>query len=234
MLLNYLKIAIRNLTKNSTFSLIHILGLTIGTAACLLIYQYVIFEKSYDQFHLKADNIYRVPIRYSEGFSSNSKTATNHPGLGPAMKTDFPEVVNYTRLLNPANIGNNLTWSVVSEQGHRTTFTENKVYLADSTFFDIFSFGIMAGDRETMLDFPGSVVITENLAVKYFGEEEALGKSIYMGNRELTVTGVIKNVPANSHLDFDGLMSFSTYFSGWSVFLDVARVLHLCIATARD
>lgn len=132
MLKNYFKIALRNLLKNPAFSAIHILGLTIGAAAFLLIFQYIYFERSYDRFHEQAENIYRVPIRYSEGFGSFSKTASNHPGLGPAMKSDFPEVVSFTRLLHPSNVGAKLVLSTINSAGQRMTFSENKTYLADS------------------------------------------------------------------------------------------------------
>ena len=212
MLKNYFKIAFRNLLKNPVFSAIHILGLTIGAAAFLLIFQYVYFERSYDRFHEQAENIYRVPIRYSEGFSSFSKTASNHPGLGPAMKSDFPEVSSFTRLVHPSILGAKLSLSSINKAGHRMTFREDKIYLADSTFFNIFSFPFLAGDRSRALDKPGSIVLSSDMVKKYFGMEDPLNKTITMNGRDLIVTGVIENVPANSHLDFNALLSFDTFF----------------------
>ena len=213
---NYLKVALRNLAKSRTFSFIHILGLTIGTAACLLIFQYVTFEKSYDQFHQHAENIYRVPIRFSEGFSSITKTAANHPGLGPAMKADFPEVSSFVRILNPSNVGSRIALSTVNSAGHRTTFVEDNIFLADSTFFDVFSFPVKSGDIANMLNKPNTIVLTEKLANKYFGDTDPVGRTLEFFRNTLTVTGVIENVPANSHLSFDGLLSFTTFFSGIS------------------
>ena len=213
MLKNYFKIALRNLWKNLAFSVIHILGLTIGAAACLLIFQYVHFEQSYDSFHKQAENIYRVPIRYSEGFSTFSKTAANHPGLGPAMKSDFPEVVSFTRLVHPSNVRGKLSLSSINNAGHRMTFREDKTYLADSTFFNIFSFSLLTGDPSSALSKPGSIVLSSDMAKKYFGKEDPLGKTMTMNGRDLNVTGVMGNVPANSHLDFNALLSFSTFFA---------------------
>lgn len=211
---NYFKIAIRNLSKNSIFSAIHILGLAIGAAACLLIFQYIHFERSYDQFHEQAENIYRVPIRYSEGFGNFPKTASNHPGLGPAMQADFPEVQSFTRFFHPKNMGFKLALSSTNEAGRRVNSTEDKTYLADSTFFHIFSFPFLAGDRRTALNQPGSIVLSASMAKKYFGEEDPIDKVLRLNGRgELTVTGVFKDVPENSHLDFNALISFNTVFS---------------------
>ncbi len=207
---NYFKVAVRNLYKSITFSFVHVLGLTIGTAVCLLIFQYVVFERSYDNFHKNAEDIYRVPIRYSEGFSSVNKTAANHPGLGPAMKADFPEVVEFVRLLRPSNIGLRLALSSVNDAGHKMTFMEEQVFLADSTFFEIFSFPVLSGNTSNMLSEPNSIVITREMAMKYFGQPDALGKTLDFYGNNLRVTGVMDNIPANSHLDFDGLLSFTT------------------------
>lgn len=215
MFRNFISIALRNLSKNVLFSSIHILGLAIGTAACLLIFQYVHFERSYDRFHAQAENIYRVPIRYSEGFGSFPKTASNHPGLGPAMQADFPEVVAFTRLLHPSNIGSNLALAYQNEVGRRINSTEDKIYLVDATFFNIFSFPFIAGDKITALAQPASVVLTASLAKKYFGEEDPIGKSIKVeggGPPEVTVTGVIEDLPSNSHLDFSALLSANSFF----------------------
>lgn len=215
MLINYLKIAFRNLSKNKMLSVIHILGLGIGTAACLLIFQYVYFERSYDRFHDHAEDIYRVPIRYSEGFGAFPKLASNHPGLGPAMKEDFPEVADYTRILHPSNIGAKSVLEYQNEAGQRITANEEKIYLSDSSFFNIFSYTFLAGDRSTALSQPGSIVISSSLARKYFGAEEALGKTLKLdggGPPKVTVTGVIEDLPGNSHLDFTGLISANSFF----------------------
>lgn len=221
MLINYLKIAFRNLSKNKMLSVIHILGLGIGTAACLLIFQYVYFERSYDRFHEQSENIYRVPIRYSEGFGSFPKIASNHPALGPAMQQDFPEVLSYTRLLHPANVSSGFAFSYQNQTGRKVSSREDKILMADSTFFSLFSFPLLAGDPSTALVQPGSIVITTSLAKKYFGEEDPLGKIMRLergGNRDLIVTGLMEDPPENSHLDFTGLLSFNSFFGsrGWN------------------
>ncbi len=216
MLKRYLQVAIRNLSKNIGFSVIHILGLTIGVASCILIFQYVSFEISYDRFHEQAEDIYRVPIRYSKGFGQFEKTASNHPGLGPAMKSDFPEVKSFTRLLHPSTIGAKLAMANIDKGGQRLTFNENKIYLADSTFFSIFSFPFISGDAATALDKPRSIVLSADMATKYFGNDDPLNKTLLLNGREITVTGVMENVPANSHIDFDALLSFNTFFSNIS------------------
>ncbi len=213
MFRNYFKLAGRNLSKHKLFSLIHISGLAIGTAACLLIFQYVSFERSYDRFHERADDIYRVPIQYSEGFGSFPKTASNHPGLGPAMLADFPEVEAFTRLLHPSNVGGRVFLSAQSETGHSDTYSEERIYAADSGFFRIFSYSFVAGDPASALTLPGSIVLSASLAKKYFGEGDHVGKTLHSTGIDFTVTGIVKDVPANSHLDFDGLISFNTYFN---------------------
>ncbi len=214
MIRNYFKIAARSLAKNRFFSMIHIAGLAIGVAACLLIFQYVSFERSYDKFHDQAENIYRVPIRYSEGFSPFSKTAANHPALGPAMKRDFPEVEDFTRIMDPINMGRKTALSYLNETGQRSTFIEEKTFIADSSFFTIFSFPFVSGSPTNALKKPNSIVLTSSMAIKYFGNEDPLHKTMNLGGstgHPLKVTGVIEDIPENSHLQFDALMSFQTY-----------------------
>ena len=210
---NYFKIAFRTLSRNKVFAFIHILGLTIGTAACLLIMQYVYFEKSYDTFHENAENIYRVPIEYSKGFGAFPKTAATHPALGPAMKADFPEVEDFARLFHPANMGMKLAFSYTGKPGQRVSAAEDKIYFADSSFFNIFSFPFKLGDPKTALSAPNTVVLSATMAKKYFGNENPIGKTINANGRaELTVSGVFEDIPDNSHINFNGLISFHTFF----------------------
>ena len=211
---NYFKIALRTLSRNKVFAFIHILGLTIGTAACLLIIQYVYFEKSYDTFHENAENIYRVPIEYSKGFGAFPKTAATHPALGPAMKADFPEVEDFARLFHPANMGMKLAFSYTGEPGQRISAAEDKVYFADSSFLNLFSFPFKLGDPKTALSAPNTLVLSATMAKKYFGNENPIGKTISANGRtELTVSGVFEDIPDNSHINFNGLISFHTFFS---------------------
>ncbi len=213
MIKNYLIVAFRNLTKHKAFTIIHLLGLAIGTASFLLILQYVSFERSYDTFHESVDDIYRVPISYSEGFGAFPKSAANHPGLGPAMLQDFPEVVAFTRFFHPSNMGQNIAFSYTKPGGQRTSSTEDKIYLADSSFFSMFSFKLLLGDAASALNRPNTIALSETLSRKYFGAEDPIGKFLMInGNNRVMVSSVYEDVPNNSHIHFEGLISFNTVF----------------------
>ena len=212
MLKSYFKIATRHLTYNSFFTLINILGLAIGTTACLLIFQFIHFERSYDQFLEDAENIYRVPIRYSEGFSSHPAIAVNHPGVGPTMKSEFPEVEDYVRIFDPIKHVGQIAYSYTGANGQKVSSIEEKIFFADSSFFDIFSIPLIAGDKETALDKPKSMVISNSLAKKFFGNKNPIGETIVgNGKSDFKVTGVFEDIPSNSHLNFRGLMSLNTF-----------------------
>lgn len=210
MFSNYCIVAWRNLLRNKTFSLINITGLAIGLATAFLIYQYVQVELSYDRFHKNADRIYRVPISYSGSFASLGSSAINHPAVGPSMKADFPEVEDYTRLVRASLFIPAATVSYKKEGETPVTFNEERVYLADRSFLTIFSFPLIAGNPTNALKEPKSIVITEGIAKKYFGEEDALGKILSITNLDFKVTGLMKDIPENSHLKFDMLVSITT------------------------
>ena len=168
------------------------------------------FERSYDSFHEQAENIYRVPIEYSQGFGAFPRTAANHPGLGPAMLTDFPEVAQYTRIFNPSNMGFNLALSYTNAAGKRIFTAEEQIFAADSTFFSVFSFPFISGNPTSALNEPNSIVLSTSLAKKYFGNEDPMGKLLTLYGRTIKVTGVYQDIPGNSHLKFDGLLSFKS------------------------
>ncbi len=213
MLRNYLKLAMRNMANTPAFTLIHLAGLTIGVAVFLLIFQYILFERSFDRFHENADRIYRVPIQYSERVVSFRKTAGNHPGLGPAMLRDFPQVESFVRLVHPSNFGGNLTLTSEAKSGNILNYNEDKGYLADSTLLDIFSFPVYQGDPATALDDPSNIVITKSIAEKYFGTYQAVGKELKTNlSGPMTVSAVLEDIPANSHLDFNILIPFHSFF----------------------
>ncbi len=210
MFRNYVLIAWRNLVKSKMFSLINVLGLTIGITVCMMIFLYIMHEFSYDKFHDKKDRIYRV-------MRTNSKSDLRVPYLSgpyaPALLNDFPgEIKTAVRVL----IGNGL---VAFDD---KAFNEKKLFLADSTFFTFFSFPMVKGDPATALDDPHSLVLTETTAKKYFGESDPMGRMIRMDNEyTLRVTGVCKDVPTNSHLDFDlvvpvSLVTSAPWFNGWT------------------
>jgi putative ABC transport system permease protein len=211
MIRNYLKTSIRNILKTKVFTFINILGLAFGMASCLLLIQYVYFENNFDTFHENAENIYRVPIDYSGNFTSVGKSATNHPALGPAMKRDFPEVMDFTRVVQASLFSKSLALSFTSDKGEKISHNEENIYLADSSFFSIFSFPLLAGSPSTVLKEPLSIVISESLAKKYFRDIDPIGKNLVLGKQlSLLVTGVFKDIPENSHIIFDCLISFST------------------------
>jgi putative ABC transport system permease protein len=196
--------AIRNMKKNSGFMVLNLLGLTIGIASFLLITLYVFHELSYDRFHKNYENIYRVKIT---GFMSGSEInqAVTAAPMAQALPTDYPEVENTVRLYKSAAN----SWLV--KYGDRR-FYEDALLFADSSFFNVFDFRMLRGDAEKALVNPKSVVLTENTAKKYFGNEDPLGKrlSLEADSNLYTVTGVVRDIPSNSHFKFDMLCSFVT------------------------
>ncbi|HTE10928.1 MAG TPA: ABC transporter permease, partial [Chitinophagaceae bacterium] len=196
MLQNYFKIACRNLLKKKLYSLVNIAGLAIGMAACFFVFQYVHFEKSYDQFNTNAANIYRVNISYSGSFANLPMMATNHPAVGPAMKAEFPEVLGYARLVAPSLFMNATTLSFTNTVLHTTSFNEQKIFIADPGFLTLFSYPLSAGNPVSALSAPNSILLSKTTAKKYFGKEDPMGKTLYLNQKSpLKVTGVFKDVP---------------------------------------
>jgi putative ABC transport system permease protein len=205
MLKNYLKIAFRNLLKNKGFSFINIFGLAIGITCCLLIMLFVQDELSYDRFHKNSDNIYRIGIDAVLG-SNQLKAVTTAPPVGSTMVQDYPEVIAYTRV-------NSFGFPVI--RYNDKVFSEEKFYWADSSYFKVFSVEFIKGDPKTALVNPESVVITERMANKYFGNEDPMGKLLNSDNRrDYKVTGIVKEYPHSSHFHFDFLASMSSYQLG--------------------
>jgi len=216
MIRNYLLVAWRNLVRNRVFSIINIVGLAIGLCVCALIYQYVQFERSYDQFNVNADRLYRVTLNNVDADKSVHAAATNHPAVAPAMKADFPEVETFSRLARTDFFINSVTLSAQDKKGTTTTFNEEKMFLADAPFLTMFSYPLTEGDPKTALAFPNSIVISQSIGRKFFGNESALGKQLSLNRQiNLTVTGVMKDLPQNSHLSFNVLVSFSSVGDKW-------------------
>ena len=201
MFKNLIKIAVRNILKERTYSLINIFGLTIGITCSVFIMLYVSDELSYDRFHKNANNIYRVVSNIQEPDNAFTWAVAQIP-LAPELRNRHPEVKNFARVSNQGRIK-----LIYGDK----QFYEEDILMADSTFFDVFTYKFISGDMETALDGPNKIVLTERLAYKYFGEEAALGKEFTDDqDRNFTVSGVIEDVPTNSHLLFDALV-------GWDV-----------------
>ena len=201
MLTNYLKIAWRNLIRNKTFSAINITGLALGMATCLLIGLYVLHELSYDRFHDKADRIVRVTFRANMN-GNKINEASVMPPTAQTLRLDYPEVLDATRLRTAGAL-------MLTKNGN--VVRENAVVFADSNFFAVFSFPLVAGNPKTALRKPNTVVISETMARKYFGDANSIGKTLTPKNSDavLEVTGVMANFPDNSHMHFDFLLSMA-------------------------
>jgi len=210
MFRNYLKIALRNIRKHKGYSFINIAGLAIGIAACLLLFLWVRDELSYDRYHDKADRIYRVISQYEAEGKTRRFGWTSAP-VGPALVNEFPEIEKAVRFARNG--------FVVSYQNKR--FVE-QVYFTDPEVFDVFSFPLVKGNPKNALKEPYSIVISEEMSRKYFGDEDPLGKIITLGEqRDYRITGIFKDIPQNSHFRFRFLGLFSDYasshFDQWGI-----------------
>jgi len=206
MLFNDIKVAFRNLRKHKTYTAINVVGFAVGLACCLLIGLYVQHELSFDRFHEKADRTYRI-ILDSVILENEIESPLTPAPMAEVLVRDYPEVEHATRIRG-TDIFDNPELTIEYEDNR---FAERRLYFADASLFDVFSFPILHGDPATMLRDPFSIVLTESTAAKYFGEESALGKSLLVNKEEVyKVTGVIEDVPSASHWQFDFLASLSS------------------------
>ncbi|MEM7513925.1 MAG: ABC transporter permease, partial [Bacteroidota bacterium] len=201
MIWNYLKTAIRNSKNNKLFTFINIFSLTLGITACMIIYLFIHDERSFDAFHAQKDQIYRLNEIQSFPGTNTQHVALSMPGMGPNLIKDYPEVENFTRYWNR---GRNLF-----ERGDTRITIENTI-MVDSTFLDIFDYSLLEGEREGILDEPNTIVLTKETATKFFGDESPLGENLKRGENLYKVTGVLEDIPENSHLQFDALASITT------------------------
>jgi putative ABC transport system permease protein len=205
MILYNLKIAIRNILKNKGYNQINIIGLSIGMMATLFISLWILDELSYDRFHSNANRIYRIAWH-----SENPQTRTPHPMSHQLIK-DMPEVENAVSI-TPV-WGEGLTRPMRTVKQGDIQYEENGIYAADTTFFQVFSFRLIKGDPKTALRDVGGLVITQEMAKKYFNEEDPLGKMLIINFGQdipFVITGVLENIPKNSHFHFDFLISYNT------------------------
>ena len=202
MIKNYIKVAFRNIARQKFFAFINVTGLAIGICCCLLILAFVNEEFSYDNFHPNKENIYRIAL--DRKFPDNAFVYSRSPmPMGQTMVNDLPSVQSFTRIYAAFN---ELTFRLDDRY-----FDETNVMAVDSTFFDFFQVEFLDGDKSTALDLPNSLIITEAMAIKYFGNEPAVGKQLTIQNiGEMMVRGVVKPMPVNSHFHFDFLFSLSS------------------------
>ncbi|NJB70233.1 putative ABC transport system permease protein [Saonia flava] len=207
MIKNYFKIAWRGLLKNKGYSVINIGGLAIGMACFLMIALFINNELSYDTYHKKGDNIYRI-VHHSGSEEVEDKWIWGNAPVGPALKADFSEVAEMVQFSGRSD---------VLLEYNNNSFQESNCFYVDATVFDVFSWPLISGNPNTALEAPYSIVLTESMAKKYFGNEDPMGKTLDgAGGRAndgiYTVTGVMKDVPSNSHFTFDFLMSMSSFY----------------------
>jgi putative ABC transport system permease protein len=219
MFKNHLKIALRGLLKKKGMSLFNVLGLVAGITCCLLIFQYVAYEKSYDAFPQKADQIVRLRLDLTDQGKLTMQSAAVYPGLGTLLKKDFPEVENYCRLVstriswaNNEMVQNNV---VLANDEKNIKASENKGFYADSSFINMFSLSIVNGNQASLLNGPNKMMLSESMAKKYFGSDNAVGKKMSLregGNiYYYEITGIFTDFPVNSHLSFNYLISYPTF-----------------------
>ena len=204
MIKNYFSIAWRNTKKNKLWSFLNISSLALGVASCLLIFLFIRDERSFDNIHQKGDDIYRLTEVQSFPGTNVQKVALSMPGMGPALVRDYPQIQSFSRYLG---MGRQLY-----SRNDRSLLLEETVSV-DSTFLKIFDFPLLKGDRDVALNEPYSVVLTEESARRFFEDEDPVGQIIHQNDNAYKVTGVLQDIPENSHVQFDALISMATRIS---------------------
>jgi putative ABC transport system permease protein len=197
MLKNYFKIAWRNIVRQKAYSILNIAGLSIGMACSILILLWVQNELSYDRFHARANQIFRLTCN-----AGDFKTAVSSAGMARGLQSQLPQIKGGVRMSKPS--------AMLFEAGEKKV-EEKRVFYADSNFSKVFSFPLLAGNAATALNDPGAILITEETAEEYFGTRDAVGKTIRINNNEnFTIAGILANTPSNSHLQFDAIIPMKT------------------------
>ncbi|TDE14801.1 ABC transporter permease [Dyadobacter psychrotolerans] len=197
MLKNYFKIAWRNIVRQKAYSILNIAGLSIGMACSILILLWVQNELSYDRFHTRAGQLFRLTCT-----AGDFKTAVSAAGMSGGLQSELPQITSGVRIskLIP----------MLFEAGEKKV-EEKRVFYADSNFLEVFSFPLLAGNAATALKDPGAILITEEIAEKYYGNRDAVGKTIRINNKDnFTIAGILANTPSNSHLQFDVIIPMKT------------------------
>ncbi|MEM1124269.1 MAG: ABC transporter permease [Bacteroidota bacterium] len=188
MFRNYLKVALRNGIKNKLVTFINVSSLALGIAACLLIFLFIKDERSFDTFHQQHTQIYRINEIQSFPGTNTQKVALSMAGMGPNMTKDYPEILNYTRF-----------WSWGSQLFHKgdQRLMIERTVMVDSTFLHIFDYQLIQGDRQTALEEPNTIVISQDIAQRFFANNDPMGELLRLDDNEYKVTGVIENAPEN-------------------------------------
>ena len=199
MFLNYCKIAWRNIIRHKTFSAINIAGLAFSITAFILIALYIEDELSFDRYHQKADRIYRV-VDDKKTPDLLLRSASSAAPVAPALKAEFPEISETVRIISAE--------SLISYQDK--LFEERNIFFSDASIFNVFSFKLRLGNPRTALQDPATIVITESMAKKYFGSTQAIGNDLSVDGKPMRITGIVDDLPKNSHFSFDFLISMAT------------------------
>ena len=202
MLKNYLKIALRNINKHKGYSFINIFGLSIGIISSILIFLFVQYERSYDNFNENADNIFRIAVKSKAG--DNLQNSAFTPAvLTETIKKEYPEVKSSVRIQNFS--------AIVSLPKKNQVLSELRIAGADKEIFEVFTLPFIKGNSQTALENPNTAVITESIAKKYFSNSDPIDQIIEMYGDEFKITGIIKDIPENSHFHFDVFVSITTF-----------------------
>ncbi|MBN2411176.1 ABC transporter permease [candidate division KSB1 bacterium] len=204
MFINYIKTAFRNIRRNRMFTVINMSGLAIGMACFILIFMWVRDELSFDEFHNNKNELYQLTITHPNG----SEDPNVPYALAPVMANEFPEIQSYSRIFKICNL-TTCSFKYLREDGQQIMFYEDNVDLVDPGFFSMFTFPFKYGSPETALQDRFSIVISEVMAVKYFGEEEPVGKKLTFNNSQDLIVSAVVQIPANSHLQFDFIAGLS-------------------------
>lgn len=208
MIRNYIKIAFRNLYRNKFFSIITIMGVTLGMAACLILFKYINIELNYDNFHNNKSSIYRVAYKYYKNGELKINSAKSLPALGRAMSMDLPEVGGYCRIYK---------WNCFISY-EDVKFNDQTTIYADTSFFNIFSYPLLKGNSNTVLKEINTVAISQTASRKYFGNEDPIGKVINIfGTIPCIVKGVFYDLPGNTHMEFDFVLPYKMFVNFYGV-----------------
>lgn len=213
MIKNFVLLFLRNLKRQKLFSFINLMGLTVSIASTLLIYLYINHELNYDNFHPHSERLYRVNQTFIWSDDKETQFSRTGPGVAVAMKEELPEVELVTSLHTPGNF----IIAYTTPENKVISFEEDKVFATDTNFFNVFNFPLIAGDKKSAFNRINTLVMTRSTAAKYFGKENAIGKMVRLGGlrgegqQTFEVTGVVEDVPDNSTIQFDVLLSMKNF-----------------------